>query len=220
MDAGASLGPYTRCANRCLKGAEIYAIEANPETYKRLNVLCKEWEAESTNHIHPIHAAASSEAGKMDFFIPTVSSGKLPLTSSLFQNAEVTKDWEAVTVDCIVFDEFFAGKSPDFIKIDVEGAEYRVLQGCDLILQQGKCRFLVEVHPWGDPTINKTPADIFKLFYSYGYDFRRVARHWLFEKRSSPFRYAKLLAICFIMRNLAIKEFLKKVVVRLDKFKR
>jgi FkbM family methyltransferase len=182
VDVGASLGPYTRCANQFMKNGELYAIEANPETYKRLQKLCRDWEAEGSNHIHPIHAAASSEPGKIDFFIPTVKSAHLPLSSSLFQNKAVTDDWEKVTVDCVVLDTLFEGKSPDFIKMDVEGAEYRVLKGAHQILQRGTCRFLVEVHPWGDPTIRKTPVDIFRLFYDYGYDFKRVARHWLFQK--------------------------------------
>src|SRR6266850_7819540 len=65
VDVVASLGPYTRCANRFIKKGELYAIEANPETYKRLQQLCKDWEAEGSNHIHTIHAAASSEPGKI-----------------------------------------------------------------------------------------------------------------------------------------------------------
>ena len=33
--------------------------------------------------------------------------------------------------------------------MDVEGGEYRVLQGAKEILDRGKCKFLIEIHPWG-----------------------------------------------------------------------
>jgi FkbM family methyltransferase len=220
IDVGASLGPYTFCADRTLRDADIYSIEANPQTYARLAKLCAK--SQSTNRLHPIHAAAASERGKIDFFIPSAKSSRLPLTSSLFQNQQITDDWEKVLVDCITLDDLCRDLSPDFLKMDIEGAEFRALQGAARVLESGKCRFLVEVHPWGDPTIGKRPDDIFKLFYSYGYDFRRVARHWLFEKKPRLWavRFLKLKAIVFIHRCLPLKEFLKKVVVWFDSLKR
>jgi len=216
VDVGASLGPYTFCADRTLRDADIYAIEANPQTHARLAELCAK--SKSTNRLHPIHAAVSSERGKIDFFIPSAQSSRLPLTSSLFQNQVITDDWEKVVVDCITLDDLCRETSPDFLKMDIEGAEFRALQGAAQLLARGKCRFLVEVHPWGDPTLGKRPEDVFKLFYSYGYDFRRVARHWLFEKKRLPWplRFLKLQAIVFIHRCLPLKEALKKIVLWLD----
>lgn len=216
IDVGASLGPYTLCADQALKDADIYAIEANPQTFKRLSELCAE--SKSTNRLHPVHTAVSSEAGQIDFFIPTIKSSRLPLTSSLFQNQAVTDDWEKVSVACVTLDEFCKDLAPDFIKMDIEGAEYRALLGAERILREGRCRFLVEVHPWGDPDLGKRPEDVFKLFHSHGYDFRRLARHWLFTKSPGGglLRWVKLQAITLIMRCLPLKQLLKKIVLWRD----
>lgn len=221
VDIGASLGPYALCANRVLKDADIYAVEANPRTFERLQVFCTKAMCQSTNRLHPVHAAMGAEKGKIDFFIPTVESSRLPLTSSTFKNPLITDDWEKVTVDCITLDALCADRLPDFAKIDVEGAEYRVLQGAQRILREGQCRLLIEVHPWGDPTIQKRPEHVFQFLNQFGYSFRRIARHWLFEKRgeSAVIRGIKLQAICFIMRCGPLKETLKKIVVWFDRRK-
>lgn len=222
IDVGASLGPYTLCANSVLSDADIYAIEANPSTFERLEVNCKNAATQSSNRLHPVHTAMGGETGRIDFFIPTAESSRLPLTSSTFRNPAITDDWEKVTVDCTTLDAFCGQHLPDFVKIDVEGAEYRVLLGAQRILREGKCRFLIEIHPWGDPTIQKRPEHIFQFLNKFGYSFDRVARHWLFEKRGEPFpiRAVKVQAISLVMRCKPMKEALKKIVLWLDRRRR
>jgi hypothetical protein len=103
----------------------------------------------------------------------------------------------------------------------VEGAEYQVLQGAERILKDGQCRFLIEVHPWGDPTIRKKPEHVFQFLNKFGYSFRRVNRHWLFEKRGEFFlvRAVKVAVISFVWRCKPLKEALKKIVLWRDRFR-
>jgi hypothetical protein len=43
------------------------------------------------------------------------------------------------------------------------------------------------------------PADVFNLFASYGYDFRRTHRHWLFAKSGNALtRYLKNRFVVFV----------------------
>jgi len=221
VDIGASLGPYTLCANEVLRNADIYAIEANPQTFERLQARCNKATDKSNNRLHPMHVAMGSEQGSIDFFIPTVQSARLPLTSSTFKNPAITDDWEKVVVDCVTLDSLFPDRTPDFVKLDVEGAEFRVLSGAQRILREGKCRFLVEVHPWGDPTIQKKPEHVFQYLNRFGYSVRRVDRHWLFEKRgeNSVTRAIKVALITCVMRCDPLKKLLKKILVRPDRRK-
>ncbi len=220
VDVGASIGPYTRCAAREIKGGRIIAIEANPETYRRLQNFVRQWAEETGNRIDTLHAAAGERAGKIDLFIPSESSPELPLTSSTVNSEVVAADWQTTPVDCLTLDSILADLEPDLIKIDVEGAEYRVLQGAEGILNAGRCRFLVEIHPWGDPAIGKKPADIFNFFYDHGYDFRRVARHWHFAKTPLTWKHAvKRWAINLIMSNQALKKPLRNLVLALDRLR-
>ncbi|MCE0523878.1 MAG: FkbM family methyltransferase [Methylacidiphilales bacterium] len=213
VDVGASIGPYTKCANETIKNGHIAAIEANPDTYQRLKTNCQRWRQDSGNTIETLHAAVADAPGKMDFFIP--GENESSLISSIFENTTLYKEWQKVPVDCVTLDSLFPESSPEFIKVDVEGAEYRVLKGAHGLLTRGASRFLIEIHPWGDPSLNKTPADVFQLLYSYDYDFSLVKRHWLFAKvRPSLLFRIKHQCIMFVMRNVWLKEWLKKIVLR------
>src|SRR5580700_3578434 len=68
VDVGASLGQYSFFANRILKDAQIYCIEADPFRVQRLRELALQWEKSSTNKITVIHAAAGEKVGKAEFF--------------------------------------------------------------------------------------------------------------------------------------------------------
>ncbi|GAH14518.1 unnamed protein product, partial [marine sediment metagenome] len=56
---------------------------------------------------------------------------------------------QAISVQAVTLDGFFKDKSliPDVIKIDVEGAEMKVLNETQKILESGNVKLFVEVHP-------------------------------------------------------------------------
>ena len=68
VDVGASLGQYTFHANKIMQNARIYAIEADPIRFDRLQENCTLWQADSNNHIEAIHAAASDLDGSISFY--------------------------------------------------------------------------------------------------------------------------------------------------------
>lgn len=218
IDVGASVGPYTHCANTTMRGGRIIAIEANPDTYARLATNCASWQRASTNRVEPVHAAVSDRAGQLDLFIP--GGDELPLLSAIFATHDAPGSWRTVSVACTTLDDLTAPVRPDLIKLDVEGAEYRALTGAHRLLTEGHCRFLIEIHPWGDPDLGKTPADIFTLMYGYGYDFERVARHWHFRKVRRTFVTAlKHRMVLFVMRNGWLKSRLKRLVLAVDRWR-
>ena len=215
VDVGASFGQYTYFANTILKSAKLFCIEADPMRVPRLKELASEWEKTSSNQISVVHAAVAERNGKVDFF--TTNSN---ISGGLFANPVDERGLPApicrtkVEVDCVSLDAVLKDSRPDFVKIDVEGAEYSVLLGAQGILREGKCRFFIEVHPWGDERARKKPADVFRLLAQFGYDFRRVHRHWLFEKSGGPVkRYIKNKTIVFIMEHLWLKAMLKKCIL-------
>jgi FkbM family methyltransferase len=220
VDVGASLGQYTRCAARHMRNGHIFAIEADQNWFDPLKSAAREWSASSGNEITPVHAAATDRAGEISFFVNgEISGAGFVHKGPDYDNPAV--NWQEVKVAAITLDDLLKDAQPDLIKIDVEGFEYRVLLGAARILRYRHCRFLVEVHPWGDPTLGKKPEDVFALFYAAGYDFRRVHRHWLFApSKNEIWRSIKFRAITFIMRNAGLKKALKRMVLKVDNFKR
>ena len=222
VDVGASLGPYSYYSSKCISQARLICIEADPVRVRRLKELAWKWGLETGNEFEVIHAAAADKPGKMDFFLTDINlSGGLFQHEVLDPNARASLNWSKTEVDVITLDGLFPNGDPDLVKIDVEGAEYRVLKGAEGILKRGKTRFLVEVHPWGDTPLKKTPADIFNLFADFGYDFKRTYRHWHFFKSNGRLkRYLKNRAVVFVFNHQSLKAPLKKIALALGKSRR
>lgn len=85
------------------------------------------------------------------------------LQGSIYQNVKNTTDSDdsqhvaTVRLDTLAEQQ---GLYPDFIKIDVEGAEYMVLQGLDGILQRQETRILLEIHQQPDLSMQKNYQQI------------------------------------------------------------
>lgn len=95
--------------------SEIYAIEPDKKTFKRLLKY-----AESTSvKITPINAALHSENQNGEFFSSGNRNSTATATAS-YQNK--TENIPFITVDSLSL-------MPDYIKYDVEGAEYEALTG-------------------------------------------------------------------------------------------
>ena len=215
VDVGASLGQYSFFANQILRNAKIFCIEADPIRFQRLKQLSSQWAESSTNEIVLVHAAATEKDGKVNFFTTnTYISGGLFAHYVVDPELRRSVEWIPASVNGVSLDGLFKDTKPDFVKINVEGSEYSVLLGAREILKRGDCRFLVEVHPWGDKCMKSLPADIFRLFEQFGYDFRRIHRHWLFQKGTHPLkRFLKYRAVIIVMGNDWLKRVLKRCVL-------
>jgi len=214
-DVGSSIGPYSAAAASCLKNAKILALEAHPHTYE---VLCRKMEeiapvcAERGNVIETVHAAASNEEGTIDFYL----SQSDVLTSTMAPTEEASKEgMTKVSVRAVTLDQLYPETPPDFVKLDVEGVEWRVLAGAEKIHQKGKTRFLVEIHPWGDPSLGKRPSDVLSFMSERGYGIRRIHRHWLFEPgKASGSNHLKSVVYGFILNYPVLRKIARKVVER------
>lgn len=181
VDVGSSLGQYTYFANQILSNAEIYCIEPDPFKVKRLRELAKEWEAMGSNRIHVIPKALSDAPGTLRFFVPATHE-----TSGAF--FPVYKgEWKEIEVEVDTLDNLFCDLHVDFIKIDVEGAELRVLRGGINILQKQNVRIFLEIAPWGDLERRYRPSDIFKFMAKQGYSFSVIGTHFLFSRSQNRF---------------------------------
>jgi len=186
IDAGASLGQYTYHANRILTGGTIIAIEADPVRYKRLRELCTEWSKSSTNTLIPLHYALSDSDGQITFYVTdSAVSGALNLPPERLARSPNAKS-RGVSVSAKTLDQIIAQYAPDdarggLIKLDVEGAEHRVILGSVETLSHRHYPFLVELHSWGDPSLQVGPKDTISLFEKYMYDHQPFLNHRLFK---------------------------------------
>jgi FkbM family methyltransferase len=182
VDIGASLGQYTYYANKSLQNAKIYAIEADPIRFEKLQQNSAEWEALGTNKLTVYHGAVSDRIGTITFY--TTHSN---VSGGLFTHDVKNKGviWHEVTVESFTLDTLFAETTPDFIKIDVEGSELRVLKGAIRLLQKGKTVFLIELHSFVDPEGQRGPREVIAFMESFGYKASNFHGQHLFKPTKS-----------------------------------
>jgi FkbM family methyltransferase len=223
VDVGASIGQYSYHAGRILNDSRIVAIEADPVRYDKLKDLASQWQVLLGNHYEVHHAAVSNETGNIDFYVTgeSLCGGLHKYWKPVDRDLESRVSWTTVSVPAVTLDSLFPSEFPSLVKIDVEGAEYRVLEGAKNLMSKGT-KFLVEIHPWGDETYGKKPSDVFKILTASGYQFRRTHTHWLFEKRGrvNLFHWIRARIVGFILDHEGIKRMAKWLAFKIKPISR
>lgn len=157
LDVGANIGYFTLSLSKIVGDTgQVYSFEAIPDTATELQKNC------TLNHLTNVRIfnnAVSSKEDEVSFLIPEGGSNHA-MASMIWHK----KDSSAKKVICqsIVLDNFPNTKNlhPQFIKIDVEGAEALVLKSMNSIIQKSAPIIFIECSGIG----RKGSWDILKEF--------------------------------------------------------
>jgi len=145
IDAGANIGSVSLDLNFWFPDADIYAFEPVKETF---DILTKNTAAK--NKIHPVYKGLGTKNEKINIFLSwenTINSLKITEVNQGIMGSE--------EVHIIRLDEFLQQErltTIDILKIDVEGFEFEVLEGCGTLINDNiKCIYL-EVGYTREPT--------------------------------------------------------------------
>jgi len=162
-DLGANYGMHTLLLARLVGPAgRVYAFEPNPEVLSALE------EHVALNHftaVTTVQRAVSDGVGKA-VFDRAHHRGAGHLVSSTTVISGLTFDVETTTLDKFVFTD--GNAPPNFVKIDIEGAESATLRGGLQVLARYRPVLLVELH---NPTEDRAVGHILK---NLGYRATRV----------------------------------------------
>ncbi len=164
LDVGANIGHYTFMFEKLAGSENVYAFEPILDNYNHLNEVFKNC------HIHQI--ALSNENKIKKFKIPIINDivfdtrGKLDI--DIIEGNE--NGFKTFDVSCETMDSFVKNKKlnrVDFIKIDVEGHELKVLEGAIKTLKQFKPCMMIEI----EQRHHKINIDyIFNFITTLGYE--------------------------------------------------
>lgn len=168
VDIGANIGFYTVLAGKLLerRGGIVHAIEMDLDNIRRtranvrLNNLC---------NVCVHHVALGDRIGTVDYYRRESFRHTLGVSQNEqghFQKISVPMK----TLDSLAQEFDF---QPDIVKIDVEGAEFLVLQGMQKILAQHRLEVYCEVHieeeQGGLKSFGHTFDDVWEIFSDHGF---------------------------------------------------
>lgn len=139
-DVGANVGTYTCFAQQVVGDGRVHAFEPHPGNASRLADNVRETGDRGVTQIHRV--AVSDDSGTISLAVGGGVTGKG--THNVLGNGE-----SSIPVDAERLDEYVERnglRRPDVLKIDVEGAEDRVLDGAEEALKHARVVY-VEVHP-------------------------------------------------------------------------
>ncbi len=157
LHVGASDGRHSYVMTQVAPKARIYAFEPSAFAHEVLKA-CISWHGIG-GQVTPIHAAVADKPGELLLVTPKKASGRMgrayayvtetlpngPARPDLEDQGMETQPTPVVTIDGFCRDH--GVERVDFIRMDVEGAEQKALEGSLEVLDRDRPHVLLEIHP-------------------------------------------------------------------------
>jgi FkbM family methyltransferase len=159
VDLGACLGEFTLAVSDLFGGIEkAILIEANPTNFNQI--------ASITNSIK-LNAFISSDSNGFQKFNEDPNSPYNGTSFFDYFEGAIQHEIKRISIDQILKD--YNLKRIDILKIDIEGAEYDLLENLDINILERIDQITVEFHDFLDPMLKKRTDDLVQRIKSFGY---------------------------------------------------
>lgn len=186
LDVGACIGMYSICYSKMYKNSKIFAFEPVIQNYQ---ILKKNVKINKIKNISKINIGLSNENKNASIGIPDKSVHSRyakEINSGLFSIFSKEKKFKIKLKKLDSLIQINKLKKIDFIKIDVEGAEYKVLEGGIKTIKKYKPTIQLE--------FNKLSEALGKKKINYFYSFAQKYKYNIF----------------YLTKNYKLKDRLKK----------
>lgn len=165
LDIGANIGFMTAFFSTLVHSRQIYAVEPAP---KNIEILKKNVELLGIASRVEITQAAFSDQNGLAY----LELSKASNLHSLYTQSSGNR----ITVECFNLTDFLKNRvAPNFIKMDVEGAEVEILKGFRPYVEstKHKLKILIEVHP-NYYNSDHSFCDQLKWYGKNGFDIKKL----------------------------------------------
>lgn len=183
IDIGANIGYYTLIfASLVGENGKVFAFEPDPTNFA---ILKKNVEINGYKNAVLVEKAVSNETNKL----------KLYSHNSSAENSiiNMNTDYPYIEIDAVRLDDYFGedGITVNFIKMDIEGAEGKALQGmANLLKKNSAIKIITEFRPFGLKQSGISPEEFLKLLLGFGFELYEINEQ---KKKIIPVDIPKLL---------------------------
>jgi FkbM family methyltransferase len=173
IDVGAHMGRYTIIgAKRVGTKGKVVAIEANPNNFEMLNRNIK---LNQLTNIISLNNAVYSKETKIKLYLPGEELGHTTYNTVMSDRAKNEDKFVEVSANTLDYLLQLKGiMDVNWIKIDVEGAEFEVLKGaCNVLSKSKDITLLIEVHNLSGGTNLYRPIIEFLNLYNFKIEFEK-----------------------------------------------
>lgn len=162
IDLGANIGFYTVLASKIVGIAgKVYCFEPEPQNYR---LLVKNILENKLSNVFPQRMAVSDSTGNATLHTDSKNFGGHSLTKS-----NVSDENREVDVSTVRLDDFVGSSKIDMIKLDVQGAESRVIAGSMRTLISQRPMLILELWPYGIHKMGDDPMKLIQDLEEMGY---------------------------------------------------
>jgi FkbM family methyltransferase len=168
IDIGAHIGRYTITSSKQVgDSGKVVAIEADPDNFQ---LLKRNIALNNLTNVLPLNYAVFSTRTRIKLYQQSASAKYNSLMLTRATKSEKYVEVEADTLDSIL--ELNAVNQVNWIKIDVEGAEFEVLKGSTKTLSNENVSLFIEIHNIEDPRHYDNVVDFLK-YHNYEITFEQ-----------------------------------------------
>jgi FkbM family methyltransferase len=180
VDVGAHIGPYSIIASKCVgTNGKVVAIEADPDNFDLLN---RNIQLNKLSNVMALNYAVYSKEKKIKLYLPSGGGEESSsytkyntIMSDRAHSEEKFVEVKANTLDYLLQSNIIKQEEVNWIKIDVEGAEFEVLKGAkDVLSKCSDITLLIEIHNLSAGNILYKPIREFLSLYNFKIDFEKV----------------------------------------------
>jgi len=180
LDIGANIGYYSLvAAPRAAKG-RVFAFEPQASPLSRLR---KNIDLNRLTNLIAIPLGVSDAPGSATLYLAGASNEGM---GSLRKGEDFSAATE--TIQLVRLDDWCRenGVHPDFIKMDIEGAEYNALLGMNRVLREDRPVLFIEIDGNLLARFGRMPADVHEYLRSLSYSAYGIKENSRFEKMNVP----------------------------------
>ncbi|MEO0899481.1 MAG: FkbM family methyltransferase [Bacteroidota bacterium] len=202
IDGGANKGDWAIQAATCLPSSSVYAFEPVGDTFQELKESVKDYP-----QVQAIELGFFKENEERE--INTFSSST---HASLYDIQGLHYSPEGKSTIQLVSGDSWLEKEKidevDFLKLDIEGAEYDALLGFEQAFRQKKIRLVQFEYGYINITTKKLLIDYYQLFEEWGYQVGKLFPKQV-EFRPYAFKYEDFLGPNYVAVHQEDKELIR-----------